>query len=214
MFQLLDAAGFDVVPTNSAEEALSVAVSMKAELIVSDVVMPNLDGIELCRRLKADQATADVPILLVTALRYNDSGIIEGLEAGADDYIEARAPKGLLLKKAEMLVTNYRKAQIYKRAQIELAESEEKYRTVLDNADAGYYEIDLDGNFIFFNRALCNILQYPPNELAGMNNWLCRDGGISDIYNSENRNQDRAMWYEDEVVRKDGATRFVEIKKD
>ncbi|KKL44419.1 hypothetical protein LCGC14_2365870, partial [marine sediment metagenome] len=60
-----------------------------------------------------------------------------------------------------------------------LKESEEKFRTIIENAKEGYYEVDLKGNFTFFNSALSNLLKYSPNELMGMN--------FDKIMNEENR---------------------------
>ena len=211
LFRFLDDSGFDVVLTLNPEEAIQLASSVEPDLIVSDVVMPNMDGIELCRRLKLDPGTAGIPFLLVTALRYDDSGVIAGLEAGADDYIEVSAPRTLLLKKAEKLIGERRKALAYNRARMELADSEEKYRTVLEATGAGYYEIDLDGKLTFFNRALCSLLQYFPHELAGADNWLGHGPGISDLDDTARGGAGRVWWYQREVVRKDGARRMVEV---
>ena len=57
-----------------------------------------------------------------------------------------------------------------KRAEEALRQSEEKYRTILESIEDGYYEVDLAGNFTFFNDSMCRILGYPKEELMGMNN--------------------------------------------
>ena len=57
-----------------------------------------------------------------------------------------------------------------KQVEEKLRRSEEKYRTILENITDGYYEVDLAGNFTFFNDAMCQILGYPPGEIMGMNN--------------------------------------------
>ena len=57
-----------------------------------------------------------------------------------------------------------------KRAEETLRQSEEKYRTILENIEDGYYEVDLNGNFTFFNDSMCRILGYPQEEMMGMNN--------------------------------------------
>jgi len=216
LFRLLDGNGFDVVVALNAEEAIELAFSVEPDLIISDVVMPNMDGIELCRRLKLEPGTAGIPFLLVTALRFDDSGVIAGLEAGADDYIEVTAPRTLLLKKAEKLIGDRRKALAYNRAKMELADSEEKYRTVLEATGAGYYEIDLEGKLTFFNRALCSLLQYSSHELVSIDNWLGDRGGIiqypeRDLDEAARGVASRVCWYEREVVRKDGARRVFEV---
>jgi len=57
----------------------------------------------------------------------------------------------------------------------QLQQSEEKYRTILESIQEGYFEVDLTGNFTFFNDSMCRILGYPPEEMMGMNNQQYTD---------------------------------------
>jgi signal transduction histidine kinase len=77
---------FDCLAVASAAEALERAASFAPEVIISDVLMPGMDGYELCRRCRADPALATVPFVLLTCVTDNDSRA-HGLEAGADDYL-------------------------------------------------------------------------------------------------------------------------------
>src|SRR5262249_33546983 len=101
---------FGVVTAENGTVALEMVRSARPDLVISDVVMPGMDGIELCRRLKADPVYHDIPVLLLTALRYDEAAIVEGLRAGADDYIQAYAPIELLRKKVEHLIVEHKKA--------------------------------------------------------------------------------------------------------
>jgi DNA-binding response OmpR family regulator len=94
-----------VVTAESGATALEMMRESRPDLIISDVVMPGIDGIELCRRLKSDAATSDIPVLLMSAMRCDEADVIEGLRAGADDYIPSYVPIELLRKKIEHLVT-------------------------------------------------------------------------------------------------------------
>ena len=85
---LLEPEGYQVLAAQSAQRALEITSAVRADVIICDVVMPEMDGIELCRRLKKDPKTAVTPILLVSALRKEDAALREGFAAGADDYIE------------------------------------------------------------------------------------------------------------------------------
>lgn len=70
----------------SGTEALACVEQERPGLILLDIMLPDLDGLEVCRRLKRSSSTADVPIIMVTA-RGEESDIVVGLELGADDYI-------------------------------------------------------------------------------------------------------------------------------
>lgn len=77
---------FDVLTAYSGPEALDVASREHPDIILLDVMMPGMDGFEVCRRIKADPATAHIPVVMVTALDQ-PSDRIKGLEAGADDFL-------------------------------------------------------------------------------------------------------------------------------
>ncbi len=101
-----------------------------------------------------------------------------------------------------------------KRAEEALRESEEKYRTILENIEDGYFEVDIAGNFTFFNDSLCKLLGYPKDELMGMNNrGYMDDEDASEVYQTFNtvyRTRKPAEVFDWEVIRKDGTKRFVE----
>jgi DNA-binding response OmpR family regulator len=84
--QLLEDAGHTVTAASSGREALGQLTHQRPELIVLDIIMPEMDGIEVCRRVRADPFLARIPILFLTAKgRPND--IAQGLDAGGDDYL-------------------------------------------------------------------------------------------------------------------------------
>ncbi len=82
----LEAAGFDVVTTPDGEEALVLAGEDEPAVVILDWMIENLSGIEVCRRLRRAPATANLPILMLTA-RAEEVDRIRGLETGADDYL-------------------------------------------------------------------------------------------------------------------------------
>ena len=79
-------AGYRVSCVSTGEEALSHARRQPPDLIVLDLMLPAVDGLEVCRRLKADAKTRDIPIIMLTA-KSEESDVVRGLERGADDYI-------------------------------------------------------------------------------------------------------------------------------
>ena len=82
----LVADGYEIVTAGDGEEALTVAREHVPDLILLDVMMPKLDGFEVCRRLRADPKVPFTPIILVTAMS-DPKNVIEGLEAGGDEYL-------------------------------------------------------------------------------------------------------------------------------
>jgi DNA-binding response OmpR family regulator len=82
----LERAGYAVIVAHNGEEALELAVREQPDLAVLDVMMPKLDGFEVTRRLRAEEATSRMPIILLTA-RSQDADVQQGFDAGADDYV-------------------------------------------------------------------------------------------------------------------------------
>ncbi len=96
-----------------------------------------------------------------------------------------------------------------------LRESEEKYRTILENIEDGYYEVDLDGNFVFFNDFICRISGYAREEMLGVNYRQYTDEinalKIYQAFNAVYQTGRPAKTFDLEVIRKDKSLRYVEI---
>lgn len=99
----LAAACYNVDQAGSGAEALRLAVTGRPDLILLDVLMPDMSGLEVCRRLKADPETADIPVILVTALADRASKMA-GLEAGADDFLTKPVDEVTLLARVRSLL--------------------------------------------------------------------------------------------------------------
>ncbi len=82
----LEAKGYRVLTAQTGEEAVALASSSKPDLILLDLMLPGIDGLEVCKRLKASLVTKFIPIVMVTA-KSSEADIVTGLELGADDYI-------------------------------------------------------------------------------------------------------------------------------
>jgi DNA-binding response OmpR family regulator len=78
--------GFGVVLAHDGEEGIEAARAQRPDIIVSDIMMPKMSGIELVQALKADDATASIPIILLSA-KAQTGDLKSGMDAGADDYI-------------------------------------------------------------------------------------------------------------------------------
>jgi DNA-binding response OmpR family regulator len=82
----LERAGYKVVTAADGQQALAAAREHQPDLAVLDVMMPGLNGYEVTRQLRADPATAGIPVILLTA-RVQEADVSRGFEAGADDYL-------------------------------------------------------------------------------------------------------------------------------
>ena len=108
MSTLLSGAGYHVLTASDGCKAFDIARHDRPHLVISDVAMPCMDGIELCRRIRAEASLQITPILLVSAHRRDAESAIEGLEAGADEYLEAPYEPMRLIAHAARLVERAR----------------------------------------------------------------------------------------------------------
>jgi two-component system cell cycle sensor histidine kinase/response regulator CckA len=120
---MMQRAGYSVSNAVDGLEALEIAWQLKPTLIISDVCMPRVDGIELTRRIRASEQLGDTPVLLVSALRGTDQDAIEGLKAGADDYVEAPYDPMRLIAKVARLVERGRAEEALKSSEQEKSEA-------------------------------------------------------------------------------------------
>jgi DNA-binding response OmpR family regulator/signal transduction histidine kinase len=102
---------FNVIEAADGLEGILRAKEIIPDLIVSDIIMPVIDGYELCRRLKKDVLTSHIPIILLTA-RGSEESVLQGLETGADDYITKPFSKSLLVARAGNLLELRRQLQL------------------------------------------------------------------------------------------------------
>ena len=94
----LERDGYRVTGAGTGEEALRAVMREKPELVVLDLMLPGLDGLEVCRRLKAEPQTRFIPVVMVTA-KGEEADVVAGLELGADDYLtKPFSPKVLIAR--------------------------------------------------------------------------------------------------------------------
>jgi two-component system phosphate regulon response regulator PhoB len=94
----LKAAGFDVVEAGNGAEALALAKNDPPKVIILDLMMPEMSGIEFCRALRRNPATSRIPVLMLTAKSTEEDKVV-GFEVGADDYVtKPFSPRELVLR--------------------------------------------------------------------------------------------------------------------
>jgi class 3 adenylate cyclase len=95
--------GYEILTATDGEEALAVATARRPDLILLDIMMPKMDGIDVCRRLKADSSLPFMPIILVTA-KADSKDIVAGLEAGADEYLTKPVDQAALVARVKSML--------------------------------------------------------------------------------------------------------------
>ena len=151
---VLQASGYEVTGVTDGQQALEVIRSDPPDLVISDVMMPRLDGLQLLAALRKDSRTAALPVLLLSA-RAGQEASIEGLSAGADDYLVKPFAAADLLARVN--------------ANIELARLRNhhaRWRTALvDSLQEAFFVCDEHGAVIEINAAFTEILGYGPEGL-------------------------------------------------
>ena len=95
----LEREGYRVISANSGETGLAKVISEHPDLILLDIMLPGMNGLDVCRRLKSHDTTRHIPVIMLTA-RDEDANIVTGLELGADDYITKPFSPRVLLARA------------------------------------------------------------------------------------------------------------------
>ena len=123
-------------------EAMTAIRQMRPDLVLLDVMMPGMDGFEVCRQLRADPLTAEIAVLLVTALDDRETRL-EGISAGADDFISKPYDRGELRLRVKtiMRIGRYRR----------LLNERARFNSVVENASNGYIVVKDDGSISYAN---------------------------------------------------------------
>ena len=151
--ELIENEGYEVASAADGGGALELVNSFEPDVVISDVVMPVLDGIELCRQIKKEPRTAGIPVLLISGLRNAVEDSIEGLTAGADDYLDVP------FRNEELLV---KVARLAERRRVE-----RHYREIVEQAADIIYTRDMEGYITSMNAAGAKFFGKSPDEIVG-----------------------------------------------
>ncbi|MFH0887028.1 MAG: response regulator transcription factor [bacterium] len=117
----LEKAGYKTIAAYNGEEALDYVIKKKPDLIVLDIMLPGVDGFDICKKLRSDNATSHIPIIMLTA-RKEEVDKVLGLELGADDYMtKPFSPRELIARIKAVL---RRKSEVSKEAVIEIKDGD------------------------------------------------------------------------------------------
>jgi len=156
--------------------ALSAIEKNPPDLVLTDVMMPGMDGFELLRSLRSNPATQDIPIILLSA-RAGEESRIEGLAAGADDYLIKPFSARELLARVEASLKLARLRQ----------EATVRERTLLGRVTDGFMALDLDFRFTYANQAAQEVSRTPLEAMLGKTMWEAFPGTIGNQFEIQYR---------------------------
>ncbi|MBN1487628.1 MAG: response regulator [Anaerolineae bacterium] len=152
MEELLFSEPYKLELASNGTKALSMAVEIMPDLILLDVMMPDIDGFEVCKRLRANPLLAEVPIIMVTALDDQESKL-QGIKAGADDFVSKPFDRTELRARVKTILRlNRYRLLLSERA---------RFQWVVENATEGYLIVDHEEHILFANKQARHYLNIP-----------------------------------------------------
>jgi diguanylate cyclase (GGDEF)-like protein/PAS domain S-box-containing protein len=151
--------GYQTFVASSGKRALDIATRVQPDLILLDVILPDLDGLEICRRLKRQPDTAHIPVIFVSACGETED-IVAGFDTGAADYIAKP------VRMAEVCARV--RAQLRLRSSSESQKQQaERLQLIVDGMDEGLMLVDGEGRVVYANPACERFLSQPKEVLEG-----------------------------------------------
>lgn len=142
---LLRGQGYDVAEAGTGHEALD-RIAEQPDLVVLDVRLPDVDGFEICRRLKSNPGTGRIPVLMLSGIYLNNDAKVEGLESGADGYLTKPVEPAVLIATVKALL-RMRQAETAARA------SGSRWRAIIETEPESVQLIAADGTLLEVNPA-------------------------------------------------------------
>ena len=143
------------------EAALAAARAQTPDLVLADVMMPRLDGLELLQALRSDPRTTNVPVIMLSA-RAGEESRVEGMEEGADDYLAKPFSAKVLLAR---VTAHLQMARMRREANEALRASEAHHRVLFEQTADGIVLADASGRYVDVNAAACKMLGYSREEM-------------------------------------------------
>jgi PAS domain S-box-containing protein len=169
---------YDLRTASSGVEALEIAALDPPDLILLDVMMPEMDGYQVARTLKANPATTNIPLIMVTALDDRAARLL-GLDAGAEEFLTRPVDRAELCVRARNLLRLKAYGEYFDKysqtLELEVSsrtadviDSEHLYRSTFDAAPVGIVHVGRDGQWLRVNQRMCDLLGYSREELLSV----------------------------------------------
>ncbi|MGF2686327.1 ATP-binding response regulator [Marinobacter sp. DUT-3] len=175
LYETLKDKGYRLLIANDGEKALDLAHRHQPEVILLDIMMPELDGYQVCERLKADPVTSDCAVVFLSALD-DVQAKVKGFGLGGADYISKPFQAQEVIARVK---THARVIRLERELQERNRQLESDQARILNSISEGIYGLDAEGTIVFANPAAALIVRTPAEELIGRNffDLHCADVG-------------------------------------
>lgn len=165
LYQTLEGRGYKLLLAKNGEDALNIVKKVHPVLILLDIMMPGMDGYEVCRQIKADTQTADTAIIFLSALD-DVQDKVKGFSSGAVDYIAKPFQSEEVIARVE---THIKIRQLEKKLEQKNRQLEEDNTLILEFMGEGLLGVDKQGLITFINPAGSEIIGWLEDEITGKN---------------------------------------------
>jgi len=169
-----------VLTALSGKVGIEIAQKEQPDTILLDIIMPKMDGYEVCKKLKADELTKHIPIIMVTAIKTDSESRVKGLNLGADAFLSkpidavelmAQIKVMLRIKEAEDKLRKDKNMleELVRERTKKLTESEEQFRLIAENTsdNIGITTFDLKAKYLYVSPSIKSVLGYEEEDLIG-----------------------------------------------
>lgn len=200
---LLEPEGYRLITATSGADALAMASNHAPDVVLLDVMLPDIDGYEVCRLIRADDDLAETPVIMITALNDRASRL-QGIEVGADDFLTKPFDRVELLARVRVITRLARNRRLL----LERLKAErDRTRAILEALGEAVVVTDVDGNIEYVNPSALQQTGYARDEMIGQN-FLTLSGAdrrLQAFFDQGDRHGSFAPWHGELVTpRRDG----------
>ena len=213
--RLLERAGFRVVDAATLAEGFAATVERLPDAVVTDIALSDGTGFELTERIKADPRTANVRVVLISAVFTDAASRVRGLNSGADAYLIDPADPEEFVAVVRAVIRGRQTEDLLQATTQALRLSEQQLRTVIDSTGALVYVVDGSGRFLLANRAFCRLFNLDPSNVAGTTVEETFPPETARQFRENNRailEKNAAVEYEETVPHDGSAHTYISVK--
>jgi PAS domain S-box-containing protein len=157
---ILRQAGYNVIEVSTGKECLRIVKEERPDLVLLDVMLPDINGLEICRQIKEDPELCNTYIILISGIKISSENQIEGLELGADSYLVRPISGPELIARVQAMLR-------LKDAETALRKSKEQYQLLVETMNEGLAVVNENGIITYVNKRLCEMVGLSRNEVNG-----------------------------------------------